>query len=165
MKALPVDLLCPCARFHTLHADNVADVRAAAVVAGANDPMSLEAEAALAARDIAALPAFLTNCGGVLGGTLEFAGVPAERIGPLIEPPVRRLVQDLLARAARTGLAVGRLAEADALERHAAVRARAEHPGPAGRMVAAAVAAYHRGWVPRALVSRAATRYVLGGLA
>ena len=35
---------------------------------------------------------FLSNCGGVLGGTLEFAGVPFARIGALIEerPCTRR---------------------------------------------------------------------------
>ncbi len=158
---LPVDLLCPCARYHSIHTGNVDRIAATTIAAGANDPVSPEAERTLQARGVQYVPAFVSNCGGVLGGTLEFAGVALPRIGPLIEEPLRRLVIGLLDRAERAGISPGRLAETEALARHATVRARAESPGLTARLTAVGLAAYHRGWIPEALVSRVATRRLL----
>ena len=161
---LPVDLLCPCARYHSIHAGNVDRIAAATIAAGANDPVSADAERILRMRGVQFVPAFVSNCGGVLGGTLEFAGVALPRIGPLIEEPVRRLVIGLVDRAERAGVSPGQLAETEALARHATARADAESPGLTSRLAAAGLAAYHRGWMPAALVSRVATRRLLQGL-
>lgn len=157
---LPVDLLLPCARFHSIHAGNAARVAAAAICAGANDPVSPEAEAILAQRGVAYPPDFVSNCGGVLGGTLEFAGVTFEKIGALIEEHVHRVVLDLMARAERHGVPPRALAESDALERHAAVRTGAEHPDIVQRLVSMGLECHRRHWVPERLVAWLATRYV-----
>jgi glutamate dehydrogenase (NAD(P)+) len=157
---LPVDLLCPCARFHSIHAGNVARVSARAICAGANDPVSPEAEQVLFDRGIPYPPDFLTNCGGVLGGTLEFAGVPFDRIEVLIEEHLRRRVSDLLERAEQLGVAPRSIAESQALERHAMVRARSEHPSLLQRLVSLGIEGYRRGWVPKPVVSRIAPKYL-----
>ena len=162
---LPVDILFPCARYHALHAGNVERVAAGAIVAGANDPISPEAEASLKRRGVPVVPPFLSNCGGVLGGTLEFAGVEWRRVGDLVEAAVGRLVADLLERADRTGVALAALAEEEALARHGAGGAQAESPGVAGRIVAAGLAAYHRGWLPEPVAAYFATRRILRGMA
>jgi glutamate dehydrogenase (NAD(P)+) len=161
---LPVDLLCPCARYHSIHAGNAERIAATTIAAGANDPVSPDAARRLEARGVRYVPAFVSNCGGVLGGTLEFAGVTLPRIATLIEDAVRRLVLGLLERAERAGVSPGQLATSEALARHAAVRARAEHPGLTGRLAAAGLAAYHRGWMPASLVAPVATRKLLRGL-
>ena len=162
---LPVDVLFPCARYHALHSGNVDRVAAGAIVAGANDPISPEAEVSLKRRGVPVVPPFLSNCGGVLGGTLEFAGVEWRRVGDLVEAAVGQLVGDLLERADRTGVELGPLAEEEALARHAAVAAQAESPGVAGRIVAAGLAAYHRGWLPEPVAAYLATRRILRGMA
>ena len=157
---LAVDVLFPCARFHSIDAANAPRVAAPAICAGANDPVSPEAEDVLRARGVVYPPDFVSNCGGVLGGTLEFAGVTAERIGALVEERVRREVLSLMSRAERRGVPARTLAESDALERHAAVRARIEHPDLAQRLISLAIEGYRRRWVPERVVALLAPRYV-----
>ena len=162
---LPVDLLCPCARRHSIHAGNVDRIAARAIVAGANNPSSPEAEHVLEHRGVPCVPDFVSNCGGVLGGTLEFAGVAAAQVGPLVERRVEHYVVQLLERAERTGLTPRSLAESDALARHAAVRARTEAPGLMARISGVGIEAYRRRWLPEALVSRIAAHLVARHLA
>lgn len=157
---LPVDVLFPCARFHSIHSGNVGRVRARAVCAGANSPVSPKAERSLLARGVEFPPDFVTNCGGVLGGTLEFAGMPFDRIGEFIEDQLPGRVRNLLDRAECGGVAPRSLAESDALARHARVRWHAEHPGLVGRLQSAGLEVYRRRWLPRRLISPLALRYV-----
>ena len=77
---LPVDLLCPCANSFSIHSDNAASIQALIICPGANAPVSPEAELSLVARGIQVLPDFLTNAGGVLGGTMAFAGIPKSEV-------------------------------------------------------------------------------------
>jgi glutamate dehydrogenase/leucine dehydrogenase len=157
---LPVDILFPCARFRSIHTGNVARIAAQAICAGANDPVSPEAEAMLFARGVVYPPDFVSNCGGVLGGTLEFAGVDPARIGTLIEERLRRRVGTLLARAEALAISPRELAEREALARHATVRAHAEHPGLVQRLVALGIEGYRRRWIPEKLVALIAPRYL-----
>jgi len=162
---LPVDLLCPCARFQSIHAGNVGNVRAWAICAGANNPVSPDALATLEVRGVHCLPDFVTNCGGVLGGTLEFAGVPPKRIGGMIEDVVGGLVRTLLDRAVAEGMTAVALAEREAMARHDRVRRAADHPGVGQRLSGLGLEAYRRGWLPRWLMARIAPGVIRRGLA
>jgi glutamate dehydrogenase (NAD(P)+) len=157
---LPVDLLCPCARYHGIHEGNAARVRADIICAGANNPASPEAERMLVERAVLFPPDFVTNCGGVLGGTLEFAGLTPERIAAIIEGHLSVKVAALLERAEQHGTSVREVAEPQALARHAAVRSSAENPSLPGRVLALGLAAYRRGWVPKPLVATLTPRYL-----
>ena len=90
--------LCPCARGGSIHEGNAAAITARFVCAGANNPLTPGAEQILSARGILVPPDFISNSGGVLGGTLEYAGVSPARAARLIrraiEPAVRRLLED-----------------------------------------------------------------------
>jgi glutamate dehydrogenase (NAD(P)+) len=153
---LQVDLLFPCARSQSIHAGNVTRVSARAICAGANDPVSPEAELVLLERGIPYPPDFLTNCGGVLGGTLAFAGVPFERIGVFIEEHLRPRVSDLLDRAERMGVTPRSIAQSEALERHARISNQTEHPGLGQRLRSLGLEAYRRRLIPKGLVWRLA---------
>jgi len=157
---LPVTLLCPCARRHSIHAGNVARVAARFVCSGANDPIAPEAEAALWKRGVSYPPDFISNCGGVLGGTLDFAGVARQRAQALIERVVEPAVTRLLADAERLATMPRTIAEPLALARHARVRAAAEQPGLAGRAVSLGLEWYRRGLLPSALVGALAAGYI-----
>jgi glutamate dehydrogenase (NAD(P)+) len=157
---LPVDLLCPCARHHTISERNVDQVRATLVCAGANDPVSPAAQHRLFDRGTHVLPDFVTNCGGVLGGTLEFFGADGPRIRDYVDAHLAAVVPPLLREATRRGVPVRAVAEPIALERHRAAKARAERPGTVARALAAALACYRRGWLPRRAVAPCAGWYL-----
>jgi len=156
----PVDVLFPCARRHSIHAGNVGRIGAAAVCAGANDPIDAAAERVLHERGVVVPPDFVANCGGVLGGTLEFAGVGHARIVHLLEAYVARAVASLLDRAERLGVPPRAVAEPAALAAHDRVRRAAERPGVAGGLFAVGLDWYRRGWLPRFMVAAATPRYL-----
>jgi len=157
---LPVDMLCPCARYHSIHVENAKRVAARVVCAGANDPVEPEAEAILYRRGVVYPPDFVTNCGGVLGGTLEFAGVPGRRIVSLIERHTARSVAALLERADREAVLPRAVAEPVALARHERVQFAAAHPRLRDRALALGLEWYRRGWLPKSLVASIAPRYL-----
>ena len=150
---LPVDLLCPCARNHGIHAGNVAAIAAPVIAPGANNPITTDAERELVARGVLCVPDFVSNCGGVFGGTLEFGGVHPVRIAPVIDRYVSETVTALIAVAERRRVSLRAVAEPLALSRHDAVRRGAERPSVASRVVGAALEIYRRGWVPRRAVA------------
>ncbi len=157
---LPVELLCPCARLHSVNESNAGRIQADIVCPGANNPLTAAAEACLESRGAVVVPDFVANCGGVLGGTLEFAGVKAERIATLVERQVAPMAESLLNRAADAGMSPRELAVSEALARHDRARGAAESPGVVGRVVAAGLELYRRGWVPASLVAPLAPRYL-----
>jgi glutamate dehydrogenase (NAD(P)+) len=160
---LSTDVLLPCARRHSIHGGNVGRLSARAISAGANNPLTPDAEAALPERDILYVPDFVSNCGGVLGGTLEFAGVSFPRIGPAIDGPVRRWVTRFLDDARRRGTSLRTVAESEALARHAEVRHAAEHPGLVQRMIGRGLDAYRREWIPERLMGTVAPWFLARG--
>ena len=160
LLALDVDLLCPCARRHSVCELNVADISAHLVCPGANNPVSLQAESMLAARGVLVVPDFVANSGGVLGGTLEFAGVSAEKVVRIIEKLVWPRTRQILQESNRRGSTPRKIAEAAALERHAEVRDAAENPSFGGRALAAGVEAYHQGLIPKSIVSLLTPLYI-----
>lgn len=159
---LPVDLLCPCARRHSTNEGNVANISAPVICPGANDPISPAAESELLARGILVLPDFVTNSGGVLGGTMAFAGIGESAAVELFESFYTDRVGELLERASLRGLAPRALAIAESLDRHDRVRRAAENPSPIGRLFGIGLEAYRRGWVPQSLVALLSPMYMRG---
>jgi glutamate dehydrogenase (NAD(P)+) len=87
--AVPADVVVPGARPDAIHAGNVEVMKARLVAPAANIPYAVGAPALLHARNIVALPDFVTNAGGVLAGLVGLQGGTAadafaltrERIG------------------------------------------------------------------------------------
>ncbi len=157
---LPVDLLCPCARGGSIHEGNAARITARFVCAGANNPVTPGAEQMLWARGVLVPPDFVSNSGGVLGGTLEYAGVSPTRAGLLIRRAIESAVRQLLEDADAAAVAPRALAEPKALARHARVREAAERPTLRGHLVHIGLDWYRRGWLPGALVGAIAPAYI-----
>jgi glutamate dehydrogenase (NAD(P)+) len=156
---LPVELLCPCARHHSLHAANAPRVAAQVVCPGANNPLTPDAERQLAERGVLCVPDFVANCGGVLGGTMEFASVPPRAIERFITRHFADRVDRLLAESARQALSPRDLAERVALRRFSQVANAAAHPTPLSRLFALSLEAYRRGWLPAPLIGALAPHY------
>lgn len=156
---LPVDLLCPCGRHNSLHADNAHCVKARIICPGANNPVTPEAERILFERGVLCLPDFVTNSGGVLGGTMEFASVRKDRIALFVERHIGRRVAWLLGEGARQGVRSRQIAVPFALRRFDQVRRNAAHPTTLDRVFGLALELYRRGFIPRPLVAALSLPY------
>lgn len=165
LLALPVDILSPCARHHTLHEGNATQVCARLICPGANNPITPGAENLLRARGILVIPDFVANCGGVLGGTMEFAACPKATIEAFIHQEIGRRMCGILREAEAQNIPPRAVAEARAWEnRQRLLRNARRHP-VRQKMSAAALALYRRGWIPAIFVSPLAVRYIEKGLA
>jgi glutamate dehydrogenase/leucine dehydrogenase len=159
LLALPVDVLCPCARHGSVHEGNADSVQARVVAPGANNPVTAAAERALETRGVVCVPDFVANSGGVLGGTMEFAGVAERDIVGFVDDHFAARVGWLLAESARGGEPARVLATRLALSRHGDVRSRSAWRAPLSRALDAGLALYRHGMVPAAVVGRLSLPY------
>jgi glutamate dehydrogenase (NAD(P)+)/glutamate dehydrogenase (NADP+) len=111
------DILIPAARPDVIGPENVDAIRARMVLEGANIPATAEAEARLHARGILVVPDFIANAGGVICAAVEYRGGTEREAFAVIEDRVHRNTGEVLARAARDGIAPRQAALAMAGER------------------------------------------------
>ena len=97
---LSVDVLSPCARHNSIRRHNVANIDAQILAPGANTPITAEAERVLFDRGVICLPDFVANCGGVLGGTMQYSGICTTDVQNFIREYVDRRISSLLTTAA-----------------------------------------------------------------
>lgn len=156
---LPVDILCPCARWNSIHSGNAARIPARIICPGANNPVAPDAEGALFERGALCLPDFVTNCGGVLGGTMEFASVSREKITAFIDRHIGERISWLLNETKAKSVLPRDVATPLALHRFEKVAQDAAHPTPLTRLFNVGLELYRRGWVPGPLVGALSLYY------
>jgi glutamate dehydrogenase/leucine dehydrogenase len=117
----PVDLLVPGARPGVIHADNASQIQAGLIVPISNAPITPEAERILLARDIAVIPDFVANCGGILASSELSAGFDLADVRRVIEKTFAQVVFGLLAAAQREERPVGEIARTLAWQNHQAL--------------------------------------------
>jgi glutamate dehydrogenase (NAD(P)+) len=156
---LDVDVLVPCARHHSIRADNVGRIRARTISCGANVPVTREAEKVLAERGILCVPDFVANAGGVLGGTMEFAGIRPSAIQAFVNTHFSRQASDLIDRGRQPGAHIREAAETLAMERFTRMQ-NASRKGPLRKgLFSRALDLYRNGLIPQVLVAALAGRY------
>ena len=96
---------------HSIHVNNVSRIKARLISCGANVPATREAEKHLWQRGILCVPDFVSNAGGVLGGTMEFAGVSPSVIVKFVDRHFSRQVSAMIEKARREGLYIRDVAE------------------------------------------------------
>ena len=156
---LPVDILCPCACWNSLNMNNVPRIASKIICPGANNPVAPDAERALFERGALCLPDFVTNCGGVLGGTMEFASVNREKITAFIDRHIGERISWLLNETKAKSVLPRDVATPLALHRFEKVVQSAAHPTPIGRLFKVGLELYRRGWVPGPLVGALSLHY------
>lgn len=159
LHVLAVEAFCPCARHHSIHDLNAPHIQAQVVCPGANNPMTPGAERLLFERGVLCLPYFVTNCGGTLGGTMQFASIPRTRIEATISSFIDRELSEILSEAEQRSALPTEVAEPIALARHAAMRRQMKSEGPAPRLFRLGLEAYRRGFVPPHLMAALSGRY------
>jgi glutamate dehydrogenase/leucine dehydrogenase len=156
---LPVDILCPCARWNSIHSGNATRIPAHIISPGANNPVTPEAESTLFKRGVLCLPDFVTNCGGVLGGTMEFASVRRGQITTFIDRHIGTHIAWILKEANTKSILPREVAVPLALYRFEQVQQSVEHPTPLGRLFSIGLEFYRRGWIPGSLVGPISLHY------
>ena len=152
LKFVPADVFCPCARLDSITVDDAGAIEAKVISCGANSPITPEAERRLWERGILCVPDFVANAGGVLGGTMEFAGWRTGDILEFCDQRFRPRVASLLLEAHQSGSPMRDVAEAFALRRFASVKRLAEQASWRRDAIEAALAAYREGWLPGRVV-------------
>jgi glutamate dehydrogenase (NAD(P)+) len=156
---LDVDVLVPCARHHSIHADNVDKIKAATISCGANVPATEEAERLLAERGILCIPDFVANAGGVLGGTMEFAGIRPSSIVSFVNTHFSRQVSLVIDRARQEGAYIRDVAEGIAMERFTRMRDASGNRSLRKRAFSFAMELYRNGMIPSLCVGAMARPY------
>jgi glutamate dehydrogenase/leucine dehydrogenase len=155
---VPVDLLCPCARHNSIQSTIANKILAKIICPGSNHPYDLQTERRLVQRRIVCLPYWITNCGGTLGETMEFAGWHDGKIAEFIHRRLQPLIGGVIAKSAQANVTPTEIAKPATLARSSRLLQQATHPtGLKGSLMAAGLECYRRGLVPSAL-TRALSR-------
>ncbi|MBN1832571.1 MAG: Glu/Leu/Phe/Val dehydrogenase [Deltaproteobacteria bacterium] len=156
---LPVDILCPCARHASVNRKNADLISAHIICSGSNNPVTPEAEAVLSNKGVLCLPDFVTNCGGVLGGTMEFASIRKNKIARFIDGNLGSLVARLLEKAESQNLRPRVIATRLSWQRSEEVRRRAARPTPLAKLFSLMLSLYRRGLIPGPIVAHFSLPY------
>jgi glutamate dehydrogenase (NAD(P)+) len=94
--SLDTTIHVPCARVHSLTADNIAKLKCRAVVQAANEPCAPFNEPELFKRGILSLPYFTVNIGGITGSGLASVGATDEQIRQVFAGEFHQMITRLL---------------------------------------------------------------------
>jgi glutamate dehydrogenase (NAD(P)+) len=159
LPELDVDVFVPCARHHSINIDNASRIKAALIGCGANVPATKEAEKLLWQRGILCVPDFVANAGGVLGGTMEFAGIRPSSIAEFVDRNFSRQVSILIGTARKEGAYIRDKAEAVAAERRMRVKPASESRSFRNRIFSFGLDLYRNGMIPATLVGTLSRKY------
>lgn len=98
------DIWIPAARPDVVHEDNVHRLNTKLVIQGANIPFTLGAERILHDKGILCVPDFIANAGGVICAAMEYAGASQSAAFDAIADKLRANTEEVLERAAKTGM-------------------------------------------------------------
>jgi len=158
LLALPTDFLIPCALSWSIRSANADQVRAKAIVCGANNAVTEKAKETLAARAITYFPDFVSNSGGVLGTIIETVSMDRTRAVEILRRQFEPKLEDLFTRARSTGQLL------DTVARDIAAANRQERTQrqttAMSRWSSLAGLAYRQGLLPRRIVKLFAAGYV-----
>ena len=111
LLTLDVDILSPCARHHSINLKNVEKIKAKIICAGANIPVTREAERDLWRKGKLCLPDFVTNCGRILGSSMEDAGLSEQFIGNFIIQEIGNKISEIIEVSEKKNISPIELAE------------------------------------------------------
>ena len=148
---VPVDILCPSARHNSISTERAGLFQARMVAPAANQPYDDEAEALMTSRGILCLPYWLTNCGGTLGETMEFAGLSDAEIEAFMDRRLRHHVQWLLDQPTAGAQTLSEIMKPRSLARHE--QQNLPNSGAVASVKQLGLTAYQRGWIPRRLMA------------
>ena len=159
LLTLDVDILSPCARHHSINSQNVEKIRAKVICAGANIPVTREAERVLYRKGKLCLPDFVTNCGGILASNMEDAGLSGQFIENFIIQEIGDKISEIIEISKKKNISPLEIAEIEAEKKFSRIRAKSEQKILKRRLFNIALKAYKRNLIPKCLVKFYAPGY------
>jgi len=159
LLTLDVDVLSPCARHHSINLENVEKIKAKIICAGANIPVTREAEQVLWRKGKLCLPDFVTNCGGILGSNMENAGLSERFIGNFIVQEIGNKISEIIEVSEKKNMSPVEIAEMEAEKKVFRIKARYKQKTVKSILFDIALKVYKRNLIPKYLVKFYAPRY------
>jgi len=152
LLTLDVEILSPCARHHSINLRNVEKIRANIICAGANIPVTAEAVEVLWRREKLYLPDFVTNCGGILWGSMRHAGLNVNFIENFIIQEIGSKISAIIEASKKSNTSPMRVAEIEAEKKFSRIKAGHNKKTAKSRLFDMALRVYKKNLVPRFLV-------------
>jgi len=159
LLSLDIDILSPCARHRSIGLENVHEIKAKIISAGANIPVTREAERVLWQKRKLCLPDFVTNCGGILGSNMQNAGLSERFIGNFILQEIGNQISEIIESSRKENIPPSVFAEAEAEKRFLRRKAASRQITIKNRLFAVGLAAHKSHLIPKCLVALYAPRY------
>ncbi|MFB0526484.1 MAG: Glu/Leu/Phe/Val dehydrogenase [bacterium] len=159
LLTLDVDILSPCARHHSINLNNAEKIRAKIICAGANIPVTREAENILYSKGKLCLPDFVTNCGGILASNMENAGLSGQFIENFIIQEIGNKILEIIEAARKKNMSPVELAEMKVEEKIAKIRTKSKKKTIKNRLFNIALKVYKKNLIPKLFAKLYAPRY------
>jgi len=159
LLTLDVDILSPCARHHSINLKNVEKIKAKIICAGANIPVTPEAEQVLYREGKIYLPEFITNCGGILGSNMENAGLSGQFIENFIIQEIGKKISELIEVSKKKNISPVELAEMAAEKKLARIKTGSKGKTVKNRLFNIALKVYKKNLIPKWLAKPYAPRH------
>lgn len=157
---LPVDILTPCAKAWTIGSKNAGKIKAKVICAGANIPVTTEAEKILFERGILFPPDFATNAGGALGSFMDYLGFSEKEIEDTIRRELTKKVVEILEISRERNVSPTSVGREIAEKRFYGTKRKAEEENMKNRMFEIAKRVFRKHLIPKVLVRPFARRYI-----
>jgi len=159
LLTLNVDILSPCAGHHSINLENVEKIEASIISAGANIPVTSEAERVLWRRGKLYLPDFITNCGGILGTNMELAGLCEKLVGEFIIREIGRKISEIIEISEKENISPIQIAVREAEKKFLRIKATGKEKTAKGKLFDMALKVYKKKLIPKWLVKFYAPRF------
>jgi glutamate dehydrogenase (NAD(P)+) len=159
LLTLDVDILSPCAIYHTISMNNVNEIKAPIICAGANNPATRDAEEKLFEKGILSVPFFMVNCGGVLGNKLEVTGVSDIFIEGFLRNKIFNHIIDVIKKAEETNNSMLSIAEKYSIRNFNEMKSR-DNKGIKNIFYKSVLEMFNRGLFPKFIVKLFAPVYL-----
>lgn len=159
LLTLDVDILSPCARHHSINLKNAEKIKAKIICAGANIPVTREAERVLYREGKLYLPEFVTNCGGILGSNMEKAGLSGQFIENFIIQEIGNRISEIIEVSKKKNISPVELAERETEKKFARIKASSKKKTIKNRLFNIALKVYKKDLIPKYFVKFYAPKY------
>jgi glutamate dehydrogenase (NAD(P)+) len=156
---LKVDIISPCARHFSINESNANKIQASIVCPGANIPVTSGADKILFDRNIISIPAFVSNCGGVIGNRIEMTGLSDNYIENYLRKRNTPRIISLIEKSKELQIPLTQIAEQEAMNNLRLTQLRTQNIGIKKRLYKLSSQLVNGGFLPELILKKAGAYY------